>query len=93
MWAHYGKNFLIAERRKLLSYRKSAVSFYFWRTHTGAELDLIEHRGGEPHGYEFKWGQGVLRAQKTFVENYPRATMTLINQSNYQEFLTVAPAA
>ena len=86
------ENFLIAERRKLLSYRKSAVSFYFWRTHTGAELDLIEHRGGEPHGYEFKWGQGALRAQKTFVENYPRATVTLVNQSNYQQFLTVAPA-
>ncbi len=85
------ENFLIAERRKLLSYHKTAVSFHFWRTYTGAELDLIEHRSGEPHGFEFKWGQGALRQSQSLIEAYPHSTVTLINQSNYLTFLTQAP--
>ncbi|HQV30024.1 MAG TPA: ATP-binding protein [Thermoflexales bacterium] len=85
------ENYVIAERRKLLSYRKTAVNFHFWRTHTGAELDLIEHRGGEPHGYEFKWGKGTMRPATTFLDSYPHATTALINQTNYSAFLTSAP--
>lgn len=85
------ENYVIAERRKLLSYRKTAVNFHFWRTHTGAELDLIEHRGGEPHGYEFKWGKGTMRPATTFLDSYPHATTALINQTNYNAFLTSAP--
>jgi uncharacterized protein len=85
------ENFLISERRKLLSYRKITVNFHFWRTHTGAELDLIEHRGGEPHGYELKWRKGAMRAATTFLDAYPHATTALINQTNYADFLTRAP--
>lgn len=85
------ENFLISERRKLLSYRSVSVNFHFWRTHTGAEIDLIEHRSGEPHGYEFKWGAGKMRAATTFLHSYPRATVALINRDNYQDFLTSTP--
>ncbi len=28
---------------------------YFWGTHGGAELDLLIHRGGVKHGFEFKF--------------------------------------
>jgi len=28
--------------------------FFFFRTHAGAEIDLIVDRGGEKVGYEFK---------------------------------------
>ena len=85
------ENYVIAERRKLLSYRKTAVNFHFWRTHTGAELDLIEHRGGEPHGYEFKWGKGTMRPATTFLDSYPHATTALIHQTNYRAFWPTAP--
>jgi uncharacterized protein len=87
------ENYLVSERRKLLSYSKSSASLYFWRTHTGAEFDLIELRGGEPHAYEFKWGKGALRQAKSFQDAYPRATMTLINRDNYLTFLTQPPEA
>jgi uncharacterized protein len=87
------ENHLVAERRKLLSYSKSSAALYFWRTHTGAEFDLIELRGGEPHAYEFKWGKGTLRQAKSFQEAYPRATMMLINRENYLPYLTRPPGA
>lgn len=31
-----------------------AEACYFWRTHTGAELDLLVVRGGRRHGFEIK---------------------------------------
>src|SRR3989338_11631196 len=38
------ENFLITERIKYLEYNSKNCSIYFWRTHTGAELDYIEER-------------------------------------------------
>jgi len=34
--------------------RKTGTQFYFFRTHAGAEIDLIVDRGNERIGYEFK---------------------------------------
>lgn len=32
---------------------------YFWRTHDGAELDLLIYRGGKKVGFEFKYGDVI----------------------------------
>ena len=34
--------------------KKTGSLFYFYRTHAGAEIDLIIERGSERIGYEFK---------------------------------------
>jgi len=40
---------------------------YFWRVHTGAEIDIVEEREGEIYAYECKWsrpaGQPAARAR------------------------------
>jgi uncharacterized protein len=49
------ENFLIIERFKKQEYDKLYINNYFLRTYDGAEIDLIEERGGKIEGYEFKW--------------------------------------
>jgi hypothetical protein len=66
------ENFVIVERMKYLRYVYGAGNLYFWRTHTGAELDLIEERNGELIGYECKWGKAKARPPRSFFEAYPK---------------------
>ena len=49
------ENFLISERLKKSEYDGLYANRYFWRTHSGAELDYVEERNGKLIGYEFKW--------------------------------------
>jgi len=44
----------VSERRKANAYRGFYGHSWFWRTHTGAELDYVEDCDGELAGFEFK---------------------------------------
>lgn len=82
------ENFLMIERMKYLSYARMYGSSYFWRTHTGAELDLVEDREGKLSGYEFKWGEKIARTPQTFLTTYKDSTATTINRKNYLSFIS-----
>lgn len=81
------ENWLIIERIKRQSYLNIPTNFYFWRTWDQQEIDLVEERGGEIHGYEFKWGEKA-KAKKPadWSATYPQASFTVINQTNYFDF-------
>lgn len=81
------ENFLVAERKKKVEYQRIYNSSYFWRTYSGAELDYVEERNGELHGYEFKWNTGKAKAPATWLETYPNANFSLVNRENYLDFL------
>lgn len=81
------ENFLIAERLKTSDYHFHYANRYFWRTHTGAELDYLEEFGGLLHGYEFKWGSKTTNAPATWTETYPNAIFRCINRNNFMDFL------
>lgn len=80
------ENFLIVERMKTSSYHFHYANRYFWRTHTGAELDYVEEFGGRLHGYEFKWGAKTAHAPTTWTETYPESTFHWINRNNFMAF-------
>lgn len=82
------ENFLIIERQKLLVYKNIYATVYFWRTHTGAELDYVEERDGKIFGYEFKYGTKKSNSPKSWVENYKNASYELINRENYLNFVS-----
>jgi len=82
------ENFLIVERMKFMAYKQEYSSIYFWRTHTGAELDLVEEKGGELFGYEIKYSNKIVRCPVTWKKTYKNSKFELINRSNWQEFLT-----
>jgi len=81
------ENFLIVERMKKLHYEQKIFSLYFWRLSSGAEMDLIEEKEGKLHGFEFKYGKKVVKFPNSWIIGYPKATVSLINQNNWQEFV------
>ena len=84
------ENFLIIERLKKQSYLSIYANNYFWRTWEGKEVDFIEERDGQLFGYEFKWGSHIVKAPKSWLQTYPEAKFTLVNQKNYLEFILIS---
>lgn len=82
------ENFLIIERMKMLAYKQNYVSTYFWRTHTGAELDYVEENEGLLRGFEFKWGDKIAKVPTSWINNYPNSSFQGINRNNYLDFIT-----
>jgi uncharacterized protein len=81
------ENFLIVERMKALSYTQQYISSYFWRLHTGAELDYVEDSEGILKGFEFKYSDKTILAPKSWLSTYPQASFKSINKGNYLEFI------
>lgn len=82
------ENFLFMERLKKQAYKNIDTNNYFWRTWDQKEIDLIEEHGGKLFGYEFKWGNKSVKAPKEWLNTYPDADFSVINQDNYLDFIT-----
>ncbi len=86
------ENFLVSERRKLLAYQRATARLGFWRTHSGAEVDLVEERDGRLTAWEFKWSSAKRAScPAAFRESYPEATFLLLNRDSFRGFLIAAP--
>jgi uncharacterized protein len=81
------ETFLISERLKKSEYQRIYSNKYFWRTYSGAELDLVEEREGKLFGYEFKWKSGKFKPPATWLETYDNALFELVNRDNFLEFV------
>lgn len=82
------ENFIFIERLKKRAYKEINASFYFWRTHEGQEIDLVEEREGNYFGFEFKWSKkGRTKPPTLWTENYPEAKYKTINRENYLDFV------
>ena len=83
------ENYVINERIKQQKYDKTIVNNYFWRTYDKQEVDWVEERGGQLHGYEFKWNPKKFpKAPQGWINTYKNATFTTINRDNYTQWLT-----
>jgi uncharacterized protein len=76
------ENLMIVERRKWLDYQGEPGTHYFWRTYTGAEIDLIEECQGNLLAFEYKWSRTRAPFPQTFLETYPNATFAVITPNN-----------
>jgi predicted AAA+ superfamily ATPase len=81
------ENYLVLERLKRQEYLGQTANNYFWRTYTKQELDFVEDRAGELHGYEMKWGKTQPKPPREWLAAYPQASFDLINRDNYLEFI------
>ena len=81
------ENLLIVERMKKRAYEGGYPATYFWRTHTGAELDYVEEEGGKLAGYEFKYSYKNARPPKSWLETYPGSDFGVINLDNWLDFV------
>ena len=85
------ENFLVAERRKANAYRGFHGGTWFWRTHTGAELDYVEECDGRLSGFEFKSRERVAAAPAGWLSAYPEASFATIHPRNYLDFVAPGP--
>lgn len=81
------ENFLMVERMKKMEYERRLTSSYFWRLSSGAELDLVEEENGKLTGFEFKFSKKIVRAPKSWIENYPGSGFSTVNRDNWQDFI------
>ncbi len=81
------ENFLVAERLKKQAYDQIYSNNYFWRTWDQKEIDWVEERDGKLFGYEFKWKSKSRKSTKAWLESYPEASLEIINNENYLEFV------
>jgi len=82
------ENFVVSERMKKNRYEKNGYESFFWRLHTGAEIDYIEQQeGGKLLGVEVKSRTKKVSAPRSFKENYPNSEFQVIYPENSVEFL------
>jgi predicted AAA+ superfamily ATPase len=70
------EHFLILETYRLSVYRKSEAGLFYWRTNTGAEVDLVIAKHGQPiAACEFKSGRSAVHGSfsglASFAVDYP----------------------
>jgi uncharacterized protein len=80
------ENFLVAERKKLLSYENSNAKPYFWRTTTQQEIDYVEVDADDVNAFEIKWKAKKAKLPKSFSDNYS-GSFSVITAENFREFL------
>jgi len=81
------ESFLIGERMKKRNNANEYASFYFWRSYTMQEIDLIEEFNGKISAFEFKWNNKKVKVPSRFLENYPHADFNVINKTNFWDFV------
>lgn len=82
------ENFIIAERKKKLSYDFDYRDSYFWRNTQQAEIDYIEVKNDEISAYEIKYSPNQkVRFTKSFLNAYNPVITQIINNQNFQEFI------
>ncbi|MDY0174177.1 MAG: ATP-binding protein [Bacteroidales bacterium] len=81
------ESFLIGERMKKRNNANEFASFYFWRSYSMQEIDLIEEVNGTIAAFECKWSEKKVKAPSRFVEHYPQATFNVINKTNFLDFI------
>jgi uncharacterized protein len=82
------ENYIINEIIKQSEYNERFEKFYFWRTTEQQEIDLVIEKNGLLKTVEIKWNPNVkANLTKTFSEKYPNNTFSVINSTNFFEFL------
>jgi predicted AAA+ superfamily ATPase len=82
------ENFFVMERIKKLTYdRVMPVSFHFWRTYDGQEIDLIEIIDGKITAYEIKWNKKKIKIPAKWKENFLDSKFIHLTRDNFLYFL------
>ena len=80
------ENFVIAEKYKQQLGLGFATNYYFWRTYDRQEVDLVEDKGGQLHGWEITWGDRKKTPPRAWL-GYKNVNWQLVNRDNYLDRL------
>ncbi|MFN5250706.1 MAG: ATP-binding protein [Bacteroidota bacterium] len=81
------ENFIIAERKKKLSYNAIPAKSWFWRTQAQQEIDYVEELNGTFEAVEIKWNPKTkVKFPASFIENY-QSQNHVIHRENFDLWL------
>lgn len=80
------ENFIFMELYKQSGIAGYSDQYYFWRTHTGKEVDIVRERGGKITAIECKWSK-IGKQPKLWKETYPESDWVSVNKENYLDIL------
>lgn len=80
------ENFIFMELNKQSGLLEHNDAYYFWRTHTGAEVDIIRESNGSISAIECKWAKSG-KEPALWRRTYPESTFAVINRDNYLDTL------
>ena len=81
------ENFIFMELVKKSGIKGAFDTYYFWRTHTGQEIDIIKETNGALSAIECKWSEKTSPIPSAWKDAYPDATFTIIHKENYLDYL------
>ena len=83
------ENFIFMEFLKKSSINDTLDNYYFWRTHTGQEIDIIKESGGALMAIECKWRgtKDLIRAPLLWRATYPKTHYETVHKGNYLDFV------
>lgn len=82
------ENFMVMERFKFNEYKAKNANIYFWRTHDGNEIDLVEERNGKLLSMEFKWNdKKKAKPPGLWKKTYPDAKFKVIDRENFLKIM------
>ena len=81
------ENFIFMELVKKSAIGDNLDNYYFWRTHTGQEIDIIKESGATIAAFECKWQKSGAKIPDLWKKTYPGADFNVISKSNYLDFL------
>ena len=81
------ENYLVSERLKKQAYHKALANTYFWRTYDQQEIDWVEERDGQLHGFECKWGGKKTKVPAAWKAAYPDASYEVVTPENFLPFV------
>jgi len=64
-------------------------NYYFWRTHTGQEIDIIKETNGALTAIECKWANSAGATPSLWKEAYPQAPLLTVHKDNYLDMLII----
>ncbi|HNR81517.1 MAG TPA: ATP-binding protein [Candidatus Pacearchaeota archaeon] len=81
------ENFIFMEMQKQTNIANKLENYYFWRTHSGQEVDIVKESSGKLAAFECKWQNRGQSAPELWRKNYPQSSFDLIGKDNYLDFL------
>jgi len=81
------ENFVFMEMQKKTNIGGKLENYYFWRTHSGQEIDIVKEASGKLFAFECKWQSHGQTAPELWQRTYPRSSFDLITKDNYPDFL------
>ncbi|MCF8336878.1 MAG: ATP-binding protein [Bacteroidales bacterium] len=82
------ENFMITERLKYNQMANRRPGMYFWRTHSGDEIDYIEEMDNVITAYEFKYQNKLhAKAPRKFKTAYPNSIYEIVHTDNFNSFI------